>query len=117
MIYKADVCIVGAGPGGALLAYLLAKKNVSVILLERHAAMAREFRGEHLNEEGEAILKKHGLFSAVEELGLLRMEQIEYWNDGKLERKVLPDSESWAFRDSCTSSPFIDRFIKRSGGL
>lgn len=91
MIYKADVCIVGAGPGGALLAYLLAKKNVSVILLERHAAMAREFRGEHLNEEGEAILKKHGLFSAVEELGLLRMEQIEYWNDGKLERKVLPD--------------------------
>ena len=31
MIYQADVCIVGAGPGGALLAYLLAKKNVSVI--------------------------------------------------------------------------------------
>ena len=55
--------------------------------------MAREFRGEHLNEEGEAILKKYGLFSAVEELGLLRMEQIEYWNQGKLERKILPDSK------------------------
>lgn len=93
MIYQADVCIVGAGPGGALLAYLLAKKNVSVILLERHAEMAREFRGEHLNEEGEAILKKYGLFSAVEELGLLRMEQIEYWNQGKLEKKIVPDSK------------------------
>ena len=93
MIYKADVCIVGAGPGGALLAYLLAKKNVSVILIERHAEMAREFRGEHLNEDGEAILKKYGLFSAIEELGLLRMEQIEYWNQGKLEKKILPDSK------------------------
>lgn len=93
MIYKADVCIVGAGPGGALLAYLLAKKNVSVILLERHAEMAREFRGEHLNEEGEAILKKYGLFSAVEELGLLRVEQIEYWNQGKLENKIVADSK------------------------
>ena len=25
--YQADVCIVGAGPGGALLAYLLASNN------------------------------------------------------------------------------------------
>ena len=91
MNYQADVCIVGAGPGGALLAYLLAKKNVSVILLERHSEMAREFRGEHLNEEGEAILKKYGLFDDVEKLGLLRMEQIEYWNQGKLEKKILPD--------------------------
>ena len=62
-----------------------------LFFLERHAEMAREFRGEHLNEEGEAILKKYGLFDAVEELGLLRMEQIEYWNQGKLERKILPD--------------------------
>lgn len=93
MIYQADVCIVGAGPGGALLAYLLAKKNVSVILLERHADIAREFRGEHLNEEGEAILKKYGLFSAVEALGLLRMEQIEYWTQGKLLKKIEADPE------------------------
>lgn len=93
MIYHADVCIVGAGPGGALLAYLLAKKNVSVILLERHADMAREFRGEHLNEEGAAILKKYGLFSPVEELGLLRMEKIEYWSQGKLLKKIVPDLE------------------------
>ncbi len=33
MNHKVDVCIVGAGPGGALLAYLLAKQNVSVFLL------------------------------------------------------------------------------------
>lgn len=91
MITQADVCIVGAGPGGALLSLLLAKKNISVILLERHSNISKEFRGEHLNEEGEQILKQHGLFTVVEELGILRMEQLEYWNEGKLFKKVLPD--------------------------
>lgn len=91
MTIKTDVCIVGAGPGGALLAYLLAKQNISVILIERHKEIAKEFRGEHLNEEGEAILKKYGLFEQVEKLGLLRMETLEYWEDGKLFKTVYPD--------------------------
>ncbi|WP_375090634.1 FAD-dependent monooxygenase [Peribacillus sp. RS7] len=91
MLVKSDVCIVGSGPGGALLAYLLAKQDISVVLLERHSEVAREFRGEFLNDEGEAILKKHGLFEEVERLGLLRMEQIEYWNDGQLFKRFFPE--------------------------
>ncbi|KGR74696.1 FAD-dependent monooxygenase [Ureibacillus sinduriensis] len=90
MKLKTEVCIVGAGPGGALLAYLLAKKNVSVILIERNKDVAKEFRGEHLNEEGEAILKHHGLFEKVEQLGLLRMETLEYWVNGKLFKMIHP---------------------------
>ncbi|MEI4770832.1 FAD-dependent monooxygenase [Psychrobacillus sp. FJAT-51614] len=90
---KVDVCIVGAGPGGALLAYLLAKKNVSVILLERSPEIGKAFRGEHLNEEGEDILKEHGLFDAIEQIGLLRMEQLEYWQDGKCFKTILPDPQ------------------------
>ncbi|MEG0261291.1 MAG: FAD-dependent monooxygenase [Lysinibacillus sp.] len=90
MKYEADVCIVGAGPGGALLAYLLAKQNISVLLLEKSATIGKAFRGEHLNEEGEAILKKHRLFEALEESGLLRMEQLELWQDGVELKKILP---------------------------
>lgn len=86
-----DVCVVGAGPGGALLAYLLAKQNISVTLLERSKEIAKEFRGEHLNEEGEEILKKYGLFDKIENLGLLRMERLEYWENGKLFKTILPD--------------------------
>lgn len=93
MNYKTDVCVVGAGPGGALLAYLLAKQNVSVILLERHQKIAKAFRGEHLNEEGEAILKKHGLFSHVEKLGVLAMESLEYWENGNLIKSIYPEPE------------------------
>lgn len=93
MNYKVDVCIVGAGPGGALLAYLLAKKNVSVMLLEQHAAVGKAFRGEHLNGEGEAILKAHGLFEKIEKLGLLRMEKLEYWHAGKPFKTIHPDPQ------------------------
>ncbi|WP_419959406.1 FAD-dependent monooxygenase [Psychrobacillus sp. BM2] len=90
---KVDVCIVGAGPGGALLAYLLARKNVSVALIERTNQIGKTFRGEHLNEEGEAILKKYNLFDEVQKLGLLRMEKLEYWQDGELYKTILPDPE------------------------
>lgn len=86
-----DVCIVGAGPSGALLAYLLAKKNISVLLLERTAEIAKTFRGEHLNEDGEAVLNKHGLLEDVEKLGSLKMERLEYWYKGALIKTILPD--------------------------
>jgi len=89
--YQADVCIVGAGPAGALLSYLLVKKGLSVILIERNAALGQSFRGEHLNEEGEAVLKSHQLFEAVELLGLLRMEKLEYYADGNAFKTVFPN--------------------------
>lgn len=57
MNLKVDICIVGAGPGGSLLAFLLARKNINVALIERDKEVGKAFRGEHLNEEGEAILK------------------------------------------------------------
>lgn len=86
-----DVCIVGAGPGGALASYLLAKKGFSVLLVERTDQSNKAFRGEHLNEEGERILKKYGLFDKIEARGLLRMEQIEYWQRGELVKKFMAD--------------------------
>lgn len=91
MIQTVDACIVGGGPGGALLAYLLAKKGFSVLLLERSGQIAKSFRGEHINEEGEAILKKHNLFDAVEKLGLLKMGQLEYWHNGQLIKTISHD--------------------------
>ena len=42
------VVIVGAGPAGASLAYLLSGRGIQVTLLERQRDFAREFRGEIL---------------------------------------------------------------------
>lgn len=66
---KTDVCIVGAGPGGALLSYLLNQKGISTILIERQPHLHKSFRGELLNGDGEAILSKHGLYSLIQERG------------------------------------------------
>ena len=89
--FKTDVCIVGAGPAGALLAYLLSSHNISVILVERNENINKEFRGEHLNETGEAILRRYELFDELEEIGLLRMDRVEYWNHGKVFKRIMPD--------------------------
>ncbi|MEH7335532.1 FAD-dependent monooxygenase [Neobacillus drentensis] len=90
MNMESDVCIVGAGPGGALLGYLLAKKGISTIVLERHEGIDKEFRGEHLNQDGERILKKHGLYHQVELAGLLLMDRIEYSYNGEVIKTVTP---------------------------
>ncbi|WP_078412379.1 FAD-dependent monooxygenase [Priestia abyssalis] len=90
MNLEADVCIVGAGPGGALLAYLLAANNLSTIVLERHKGIDKEFRGEHLNQEGEAVLRAYGLYEQVEREGLLLMERVEYWHHGQAFKAVIP---------------------------
>ncbi|GAA0200773.1 FAD-dependent oxidoreductase [Haladaptatus pallidirubidus] len=42
---NSEVVIVGAGPGGCVLSYLLARSGVETVLLERHADLDREFRG------------------------------------------------------------------------
>lgn len=90
MNLEADVCIVGAGPGGALLGYLLAKNGISTIVLERHTGIDKEFRGEHLNQDGEQVLKKYNLFDQVKRAGLLFMERIEYWHHGNVIKTVTP---------------------------
>ncbi len=43
--YHYDVAIVGAGPAGCILSYLLARSGVDTLLIERDATFVREFRG------------------------------------------------------------------------
>ena len=60
-----SVIVVGAGPAGAGLAYVLASRGVSVTLLERQHDFAREFRGEVLLPSGSEALREMGLGHVV----------------------------------------------------
>lgn len=53
--------IVGGGPGGAVLALLLARKGVPVTLLEAHPDFDREFRGDTLHPSVMEIMDQLGL--------------------------------------------------------
>src|SRR5579863_7237057 len=56
-----DAIVVGAGPAGALLSCLLARRGVTVTLLERQTDFSREFRGEILMPSGIAAIHEAGL--------------------------------------------------------
>ena len=80
------VAIVGAGPAGAALALLLARRGVGVVLVERHTDFAREFRGEGLLPGGVDALQQMGLGAALDALPQSRVERIEVY---QRKRRVL----------------------------
>lgn len=63
-----QVVIVGAGPAGASLGYLLARRGIEVTLVERRRDFAREFRGEVLMPSGVDALSQMGLQPQLEAL-------------------------------------------------
>lgn len=60
--------VVGAGPAGAMLALLLARKEVPVTLLEAHRDFDREFRGDTIHPSVMEILEQLGLAGRLLEL-------------------------------------------------
>lgn len=60
-VAQTTCCIVGAGPGGAVLALLLARQGIPVVLLEAHMDFEREFRGDTLHASVMELLDSIGL--------------------------------------------------------
>ena len=54
-------CIVGGGPAGMVLAYLLARAGVEVLVLEKHADFLRDFRGDTIHPSTLEIMHELGL--------------------------------------------------------
>ena len=79
------VAIVGAGPAGAALAYLLARRGIGVVLIERQSDFAREFRGEGLMPGGVDALQQMGLGRELDALPQARMSRLEVFLNGRRE--------------------------------
>ena len=60
-VTRTTCVVVGGGPGGVVLALLLARKGVNVTLLEAHPDFDREFRGDTLHPSVMEIMDHLGL--------------------------------------------------------
>src|SRR5437868_13835782 len=76
------VVIVGAGPAGMALAYLLARRGVGVTVLETHLDFARVFRGEGLQRSGIDAFRQMGLGEQFEHLPHIELGTIEMYSGG-----------------------------------
>jgi 2-polyprenyl-6-methoxyphenol hydroxylase-like FAD-dependent oxidoreductase len=65
---QTSCCIVGGGPGGAVLALLLARRGIPVTLLEMHKDFDREFRGDTVHPSTMEILDQIGLAGKLHEI-------------------------------------------------
>jgi 2-polyprenyl-6-methoxyphenol hydroxylase-like FAD-dependent oxidoreductase len=67
-VTRTTCVVVGGGPGGAVLALLLARGGVDVTLLEAHPDFDREFRGDTLHPSVMEIMAQLGLVDRLLEL-------------------------------------------------
>ena len=58
---RTTCCIVGGGPAGVMLGYLLARKGVEVTVLEKHKDFFRDFRGDTVHPSTLEVLYELGL--------------------------------------------------------
>jgi len=54
-------CIIGGGPAGVMLGYLLARQGITVTVLEKHTDFFRDFRGDTIHPSTLEVLYELGL--------------------------------------------------------
>jgi 2-polyprenyl-6-methoxyphenol hydroxylase-like FAD-dependent oxidoreductase len=64
----ADAVVVGAGPAGCVMSYLLAKSGVETVLIERQQTLDRKFRGTGFRPPIPRLLDEMGLRSDLNDL-------------------------------------------------
>jgi 2-polyprenyl-6-methoxyphenol hydroxylase-like FAD-dependent oxidoreductase len=65
---KTTCCIIGGGPAGIMLGFLLARAGVSVTVLEKHKDFFRDFRGDTIHPSTLELLHELGLLDRFLEI-------------------------------------------------
>src|SRR3954471_17187463 len=70
-------CIVGGGPAGMMLGYLLGRAGVDVVVLEKHADFFRDFRGDTVHPSTLQVMDELGLIDGFLKLPHQRIQKME----------------------------------------
>ncbi|MEN3305728.1 MAG: hypothetical protein V7603_1930 [Micromonosporaceae bacterium] len=74
---RAQCCIVGCGPAGAMLGLLLARQGLDVVVLEKHDDFLRDFRGDDIAAATMEILDEAGLAQPFLALAVKRVQLVK----------------------------------------
>src|SRR5215470_16680443 len=74
---KARCCIVGGGPAGMMLGYLLGRAGIDVVVLEKHADFFRDFRGDTVHPSTLQVMDELGLIDGFLKLPHQRLQKLE----------------------------------------
>src|SRR3979490_2381986 len=70
-------CIVGGGPAGMMLGYLLGRAGVETVVLEKHADFFRDFRGDTVHPSTLQVMDELGLIEGFLELPHQRLQKMD----------------------------------------
>jgi 2-polyprenyl-6-methoxyphenol hydroxylase-like FAD-dependent oxidoreductase len=69
-------CVVGGGPAGMMLGFLLARAGVDVVVLEKHADFFRDFRGDTVHPSTLELMYELGLLDEFLKLPHQKLERL-----------------------------------------
>ena len=105
------VAIAGAGPAGAVLAHVLARRGLDVTLVERQRDFAREFRGEALMPSGVDVLRQIGLGDRFDALPRRIPEAVEIHRDGRLVARAAFPGEGDGAPQLTSQPPLLEMLV------
>jgi 2-polyprenyl-6-methoxyphenol hydroxylase-like FAD-dependent oxidoreductase len=74
---KVRCCIVGGGPAGMMLGYLLGRAGIDVVVLEKHANFFRDFRGDTVHPSTLQVMDELGLSDGFLKLPHQRLQKMD----------------------------------------
>jgi 2-polyprenyl-6-methoxyphenol hydroxylase-like FAD-dependent oxidoreductase len=74
---KVRCCIVGGGPAGMMLGYLLGRAGIDVVVLEKHADFFRDFRGDTVHPSTLQVMHELGLIDGFLKLPHERLQKMD----------------------------------------
>ncbi|MEY9184484.1 2-polyprenyl-6-methoxyphenol hydroxylase-like FAD-dependent oxidoreductase [Bradyrhizobium sp. USDA 326] len=74
---KVRCCIVGGGPAGMMLGYLLGRAGLDVVVLEKHADFFRDFRGDTVHPSTLQVMDELGLIDGFLKLPHQRLQKMD----------------------------------------
>lgn len=74
---KVTCCVVGGGPAGMMLGYLLGRAGISTVMLEKHADFFRDFRGDTVHPSTMKLMQELGLLEDFLKVPHQRISKLE----------------------------------------